>query len=170
MPIPRLLISLLLVACALLWATSYARAQTRPTDPVKRVHILQLMSTMQMQDNAKVMMGSITQALLQNLRQRKPGMSEEQIAGVVKITEEVFAENFDSFNELMVHLYDKHYSGDDIEQLQAFFESPVGKKMIAVTPSFSRESFQIGAEWGQLLQPQIDRRVRELLKPAGNKS
>ena len=116
-----------LLAAGAVHAQDQAQIQAQPIDPEKRTQIVRLLETMHVQEVAKEMMSTVSRTMLQALRQRRPRMSEEQLAGVAKITTDVFIENFSAFNELMVHLYNKHYSVDDIAQLQQFFESSWAK-------------------------------------------
>ena len=50
---------------------------------------------------------------------------------------------------LIVPIYDKYYSEDDIRQLIKLYESPVGKKMISVLPKIAADSQLAGQSWGE---------------------
>ncbi|MDR1025582.1 MAG: DUF2059 domain-containing protein [Treponema sp.] len=69
--------------------------------------------------------------------------------------------NTDSFSDLIIPIYDKHFSQDDIRGLIQFYESPLGRKMLEVTPQITEESFAAGQEWGQQLAQDI---LNELVK------
>jgi hypothetical protein len=69
--------------------------------------------------------------------------------------------NIDSFVDLFIPLYDRYFSHDDIKELIRFYESPVGKKMLEVTPIITQESFGIGQEWGQRIGQEV---LNELIK------
>jgi hypothetical protein len=64
---------------------------------------------------------------------------------------------------LMIPIYDKHYSEKDIEQLILFYKSPIGRKTIAVTPLITQESMVAGQQWGMA----TGRKVIEKLKEKG---
>ena len=54
-------------------------------------------------------------------------------------------------NELvdrMVPVYSKHFTLEELEQLAAFYRSPLGKKLTSETPVLLKESMAIGQEWG----------------------
>jgi len=55
----------------------------------------------------------------------------------------------DDLINLVVPIYAKHLSHDDVRALLTFYESPIGKKMIAVQPAVMAESMQVGQAWGQ---------------------
>lgn len=50
--------------------------------------------------------------------------------------------------ELVIPIYDKYYTHDDIRALIAFYETPVAKKMVAVLPKVVQESQTAGLKWG----------------------
>jgi len=68
--------------------------------------------------------------------------------------------NMDDFLYLCVPIYSKYYTHDDIKQLIKFYESPLGKKMVEVTPLLSQETMVIGQKWGEKLGQDI---VNELI-------
>ena len=51
--------------------------------------------------------------------------------------------------ELIIPVYDKYYSDEEIKALTQFYETPVGRKMLTVLPKVSAESQAAGARWGQ---------------------
>jgi hypothetical protein len=69
--------------------------------------------------------------------------------------------DLESFVNLLIPIYDRHFSHDDIRGLIQFYESPVGKKFIEVTPQITMESYAAGEEWGRKLGQDI---VNELIK------
>jgi len=64
---------------------------------------------------------------------------------------------------LVIPIYEKHYSEQDIEQLIIFYKSPIGQKAIAVTPVISQESMVAGQQWGI----EIGKKVIDKLKEKG---
>jgi hypothetical protein len=60
--------------------------------------------------------------------------------------------------ELNVPIYDKYYSLAEIEQLIAFYESPIGRKVTAVLPMLIQDSYAAGVRKGQeVLQKMIEK-------------
>lgn len=51
--------------------------------------------------------------------------------------------------ELIIPIYDKYYSDDEIKQLTQIYGTPLGHKMIAVTPKIMAESQDAGGKWGR---------------------
>jgi hypothetical protein len=66
----------------------------------------------------------------------------------------------DELRELIVPIYDKHLSHDDVKNLIKFYETPTGKHFISEMPGITQESITAGQAWGQA----IGRRVMEKLQ------
>jgi len=69
--------------------------------------------------------------------------------------------NVDELLYACVPAYDKYYTHDEIKQLIKFYESPLGKKMVAVAPLLVQETMAIGQKWGEKLGQEI---YNELVK------
>ncbi len=67
--------------------------------------------------------------------------------------------------ELYVPIYQKYLTLDDLKQIIAFYESPVGKRLSASTPAMMSEGMQIGQKLGM----QIVTELRQELEEQGNK-
>jgi len=62
---------------------------------------------------------------------------------------------------LIMPVYDKYYTQEDLDGMIAFYRTPVGQKVIATLPDVSREGFNVGQEWGRRKGEEV---VRELRK------
>jgi hypothetical protein len=79
--------------------------------------------------------------------------------------------NTDQLMDLMIPIYDKYYSDDEIKALIQIYQTPVGQKMLSVLPKVMAESQQAGMTWGQNLGRQCMQEVLaehpELAQAAG---
>jgi len=57
--------------------------------------------------------------------------------------------------EQIIPVYDKYYSLEDLKQINAFYESPSGQRMLQASPEVIKESMQIGQQWGINLGKQV---------------
>jgi hypothetical protein len=94
-------------------------------------------------------------AIIPQFKQLIPGIPD---AFWVKFREKL---NMDDFILACVPAYNKYYTHDEIKQLIRFYESPLGKRMVEVTPLISQETMVIGQQWGEKLGQDI---VNELIK------
>ncbi|MFN6464830.1 MAG: DUF2059 domain-containing protein [Nostoc sp. DedVER02] len=53
----------------------------------------------------------------------------------------------DMVNEF-IPVYNKYFTNEEIKQIIAFYQTPVGKKTITVIPQISQESYDIGKKYG----------------------
>jgi hypothetical protein len=69
--------------------------------------------------------------------------------------------NADALIDKLLPVYEKHLTQDDIRQLIAFYRSPIGQKMIAAMPRITRDSMQIGQDWGRQVAEQVLARMEK---------
>jgi hypothetical protein len=50
---------------------------------------------------------------------------------------------------MIVAVYDRHLSSDELRQIITFYRTPVGQKLIAELSSIAQESMQAGQTWGE---------------------
>ena len=63
--------------------------------------------------------------------------------------------NGEELKNIVVPIYDKYYTEEDIDALIAFYKSDIGKKVLQVTPMVTQESMEAGKQWGQKLAEEI---------------
>lgn len=61
--------------------------------------------------------------------------------------------SMDNLYDQLVVVYMDSYTEEEIDAILAFYNTPVGKKMVATTPEITQKSMQIGQQWGMQLQP-----------------
>jgi len=57
--------------------------------------------------------------------------------------------DINALTDLVIPIYDKYYTNEDLLALIAFYQTPAGKKVVAATPQIMRESMQVGEQWGK---------------------
>ena len=67
------------------------------------------------------------------------------------------------FETRIAPLVERTYSDDEMAQLAAFYESPVGQAMKSKGARMQEECFALGREWGDEIVQQIDPEVRRLM-------
>ncbi|MEM9888320.1 MAG: DUF2059 domain-containing protein [Bacteroidota bacterium] len=68
---------------------------------------------------------------------------------------EIKKEGFDELYNLLIPIYQKHLSGEELDAIIAFYESPEGQSLIAKSPLIMQESMQVGAAWGEEIGERI---------------
>jgi uncharacterized protein len=74
-----------------------------------------------------------------------------------------FRNSVDEMLQKLVPIYYKYYTLDDLKQLNEFYKSPLGQKVIDTKPMIMKDSYDIGLEFGK----DIANRIMEKLKNKG---
>lgn len=112
-----------------------AFAQTRPTPE----HVRTFLEATGAANMGMQMMNNMTEMLRKNV----PQVPEEFWAEFAKEARP------DTLINLVIPVYVKHYTDEEIVQLIEFYKTPLGKKIIEKMPAIAKESFVIGEEWGK---------------------
>ncbi len=90
---------------------------------------------------------------------------EQILPGAVEAIAKVFRDPalIDEMMAEMVPLYANNYSTAEIKQLSAFYATPLGRKMLALTPRLSAESMAIGQ---RLVTPRLNTLMQDIMQAA----
>ena len=69
--------------------------------------------------------------------------------------------SIDELVDLLVPIYAKYYSDEELVQLTAFYRSPLGQKFTDKLPAITHESFNVGQEWGKKIGEKVVARLKE---------
>lgn len=67
----------------------------------------------------------------------------------------------EDITNMIIPIYDKYYTETDIDQIIIFYNSPVGKKMIATMPQVMQESMAVGQVWGKKIGDKLIAKLKE---------
>lgn len=151
-PMPTILRALAALAFVVV-AVHPHRAVAQATDSTKRVLILQLLEQM---DAAGSMFAAMEAALpaQRATNPRIPPVFWDRLLVEARARRGELLES-------LVEPYARHLSTDDIRQLIAFYESPVGRKLVAVQPALLQESTKIGQLWGQKVGAEVGAKLAD---------
>jgi uncharacterized protein len=66
--------------------------------------------------------------------------------------------------DMIVPIYDRHFSEKDVDAMLVFYRSPVGQHFIQALPQITAESQKVGAEWGRNLGMKVGRKIGERIE------
>lgn len=69
--------------------------------------------------------------------------------------------------EELIPVYERHFTHEEIRDMIAFYETPLGKKTIDVMPRVMADSMQIGQRWAARVMPEIQQKVTKLMREEG---
>ncbi len=97
--------------------------------------------------------------------------SIDQMMGTFKTTmPQVPTEFWDNFRgkvkgedlvDLIVPIYNKHFTYDEIQGLIQFYKTPIGQKFIETLPAISQESSEAGRQWGEKIGLEVIKELEE---------
>ncbi len=67
----------------------------------------------------------------------------------------------DDLIEMIVPIYDKYLTHEEIKGLLGFYQSPVGKKFVSVLPQVTQESYLAGQKWGTELSEKVIKKLQD---------
>jgi len=130
----------------------------------KRTDIAKLLEITGVLDIAEQMLDSLVQDMMQLLKSARPDLPEWAFDQATDEVNQVIKENIPNLIDLMIPIYDKHLTDEEIKGLLAFYESELGKKVIKLTPQLMKEGMAAGRELGKSLSSVTEDRVMKRLE------
>jgi hypothetical protein len=69
--------------------------------------------------------------------------------------------DFEGFVALHIPIYDRYYSYEDIMGMIAFYETPLGKKIVRAESQMAKETMLAGEAWGAEMAKKILERIKK---------
>ncbi|MCG8354672.1 MAG: DUF2059 domain-containing protein [Kiloniellales bacterium] len=126
-------------------ATSVARADEKDAAAAKAQELMDLVG---MAAIAEQLVQSTSQQIIQLLATLNPG-HEDTIRGLVEVhIMPEFRRRLPEFQGLSAELYARHFTAAELDEVIAFYRTPVGQKTIEKLPVITQESIRLGEAWG----------------------
>ena len=140
-----------LALAALAPAAGRVGAEGAPAADAQKVKLVRQLISMTGSDRVGE---QVMQALIAQFRQTFTNVPAEYWNGLGSKVQ------IDELLDQIVPLYTKHFSEAELKELIAFYDSPVGKKVIATLPAIAQESMLVGQTWGQKKAAEILARLK----------
>lgn len=138
--------------------------------PAKRADIARLISMTGGSNIAGQFAAIASKQFFTMLKASQPQIPDRAIAVMEREMNALFTEQIDApggLTEMVIPIYDRHFTHEELRGIIAFYETPAGRKAITVLPQVMQESMLAGQRWGQALGPEIERRVLQALRREG---
>ena len=145
---------------------SYA-GDTIPTIPT-RESVIELLEISDSYKIALQLMGQSMEAVKNGFNDSLPNnkkIPDEVWANLVN--EAKYEMDQESFYDILIPIYSKYLTSNDIKGIIAFYRSDAGKKLTRVMPNIARDSGQAGQEWAKKSMHKIIPRMEKRLKEMG---
>lgn len=159
-----------LLACALGITALGGTALADELTPAKQADIKLLLASSGGTTVGKTMATQMTRRIVETLRRTRPDIPVHTLAIVEREVVKMFTETFDAPGGLvdrLVPLYANTFTHQEIREILAFYQSPVGKKAVASLPQILREGQKIGQGLARDVAPELNRRIKAALKEEG---
>jgi len=70
---------------------------------------------------------------------------------------------------MTIPIYDKHLTHEEIRGLIAFYQTPLGAKLIAKMPAIAQDSMAVGMKWGGEIAQKAMAKMEAQKKKEGQK-
>jgi uncharacterized protein len=110
--------------------------------------------------------GVVEQAKLLFLQQN-PALADDlnEIANQMRTD---LAPRFVDLTDEMARLYATHFTDQELKAILVFYQSPIGKKLLAQQPTVVDDSMRFAQDWANKLSDQVIAKMREELKKRGH--
>lgn len=112
---------------------------------------------------------TISGQILDQLRS-KPEVPPRAIDVAKEVLDEEFRKAFAAPDGLMagvVRVYARHFTSEDVKQLVEFYNTDIGKKLVATMPALTQESMDAAQKWAEREMPRVTRVLQERLRKEG---
>jgi hypothetical protein len=154
--------------CTALLFSSLCFAQQTPaaSERPSRGDVLALMDTLHVRQMMAQMVDGMKAQGKKNaeagFRYKLPNATPEQVAKATSLVDDVFSDiNVDELIDVIIPIYQQHVSKSDLQQILAFYQSPVGQRLLAEQPAMMQESMAKSAELMQSKMPALMKRLDE---------
>ena len=152
----QLLLAIFVLSLALPALAQTAPATAPAADPAKLADIRQLIKATGLADLGPNML----EAFVQTQKPLHPELSPDDWTKFQKSIDTT------EFSDLLIPMYDRHFTPAEIKDLLTFWKSPTGQKAAREQLAMSREANRFGATWWQRLTEQFQKQLDALPKPA----
>ncbi len=143
-----------------------AQANADELTPEKRQDIVKLFQVTKALESTNQVVPAIWKAQLPLFRRAVPNVSQEELSVIRDLLVESFRSASDELIDMMIPIYAKNFTHQEVEDLLAFYQSPVGMKTAELMPVLFQEFMAEGQRWAQKvfvrIQPEIEARLNEI--------
>ena len=77
------------------------------------------------------------------------------------LEKEFLKTSLNELTQMLIPVYSKYMTQEDLKELIKFYETPVGNKFAKNTPLIMQESMQIGQQWGMKIGEDFANKMKE---------
>jgi hypothetical protein len=121
--------------------------------------------------HVKELLGTVVNTLIPPMvaavRRQNPNVSDDAINALTAALQDEMSADSDQLMDLYATIYAEHFTTDELQQLAAFYRSPVGQKYVATVPSMFKEIMPVAQAWGLEIGERVKKRLGAELQKRG---
>lgn len=99
--------------------------------------------------NMELLIDAMVPSMVELLKRDKADIPEDVIAKFIPEFRAEMQKALPQITELYARVYAKHFTLQELQDVAKFYESPLGRKLIAETPLILKETLPIAQQWGE---------------------
>ena len=165
--IPILSLAAIVAVVSAASAATGAAPDSIPITPAFRADALKIVELTHADSLGAQMGGLVARQSVESLKKNFPDMPDSVGAIVQDEVMRTFGENAPKLRDLIVMIYARHFTDEDLRGMIAFYATPIGARMIREMPTIMQESMVAGQVWAEQIGPTLSTRIQNrLAKPA----
>ena len=144
-----------------------APAHAQSPDPGAEAAARELIDTMKLADQFKVMMPMIFRQIKPAIVQNRPEVDRDFDALAPKLMDSMNA-RLGELQNAVVLVYASNFTEAELRDLIAFYKSPTGQKFLQKTPFVAQQTMTAGQKFGQSAAADLQKQMREELRLKGH--
>lgn len=156
-----------LVGCVVLSLLFLAPVQAQSPNAGAEAAARELVDTIKLADQFKVMMPMIFRQMKPAIVQNRPEVDRDFDALAPKLMDSMGA-RLDELQSAIVLIYASNFTEAELRDLIAFYKSPSGQKFLQKTPFVTQQTMTAGQKFGQSASADLQKQMREELRRKGH--
>ena len=136
-------------------------------DAEKHANIEALLKDTGMLANMSRVIDLLTPQIMGSLKKQNLKIPDAVWEEFTRICAEEMKRSLPELEEPVIAIYDANFSNEEVKQLVAFYESPVGRKIVIQLPQLMQQSVSMGQSWGEQAGARAVERIRAAAKQKG---
>lgn len=121
-------------------------------------------------ENTRQMLPAMSKMVGDMIARANPGLDTQVRAAMDELFLPEISARLPAFVDEIALLYTKHFTLEELRQLNTFYSSPVGQKSANVMPQIMQQSMQMGSAWGQAVAMDVLQKLAPKLRERGIKN
>jgi hypothetical protein len=153
------------VLAALVLVSAPAAPQSPPADMIAAAR--ELVAASRAGDQIKTLLPLMFQQIKPMIVQNRPEV-ERDFDKLMPLMLELMNARMEEFAEGMALIYARNFTVEELRQIQAFYHTPAGQKLLDRMPTVAQESMVLGQKVGQAIGKEVQGRMIEELRKRGH--